>query len=211
MSIRNKTVGRLRAAAFVAVVSGLFFASLHASRRAPRLVSIGAINSRMNFSTVRVQGILESDARRLQGGSVLYKVADETGSLPVFLDRTSEGMLPKAGSRVDITGRLSVDIDNRASMRVHDSRQIKVLENSMWAFVCGRVSGVWKPEPGSRAPYRIALDRPEGSLEIIHWFKPKIDVTVGDRLEAEGILGFYKGRKQIKVSNPADMRLYPER
>ena len=210
MSRRNKTIRRLRAIAFVAVVSILFLASLFANRRAAPLVRIGDIKPSMNLSTVRVRGILEADTCRLQGGSMLIRVADETGSLPVFLDRALSGMLPKTGCGIDATGQLRVDASNRASMRVHDSRRIKILGNGLPTVVQGRVSEVWSPPPDSRAPYRIVLDRPEGSLDIVHWFPPEIQVAAGDWLEAEGVLGFYKGRMQLKVREAEDIRIQSE-
>lgn len=210
MSRRKKTIRRLRTAAFVAGVSTLFIASLVANRRAAPLVRIGDIKPRMNLSTVHVRGILEADISRLQGGSMLIRVADETGSLPVFLDCAPPDTLPKAGCGIDATGQLRVDAGNRVSMRIHDPRQIRILENVLPTIVHGQVSEVSEPPPDSRAPYRIVLDRPEGPLDIVHWFPPEIEVVAGDRLEAEGVLGFYKGRKQLKVGSPANIRLQPE-
>ena len=206
----SKAVKRLRTTLFVLVVSGLSLASLYASRRESSLVRIGDIKPIMNYSTVRVQGILESEARALRDGTVLYLLADETGSLPVFLNRAPEGKLPKAGSRVAATGRLSVSADNRMSMRVHGPGQIEVLENATPTIVRGRVAEVWSPPPDSRAPYRIILDRPEGRMEVVHWFMPEHQVVVGARVEVKGTLGFYKGRMQLKVRAAEDIRLHPE-
>jgi len=141
----SKAVKRLRTTLFVLVVSGLSLASLYASRREPSLVRIGDIKPVMNYSTVRVQGILESEARALRDGTVLYLLADETGSLPVFLRRAPEGKLPKAGSRVAATGCLSVGAGNRVSMRVQDPGQIEVLEHTAPTTVRGQVAEVWSP------------------------------------------------------------------
>ena len=47
-------------------------------------------------------------------------------------------------------------------------------------------------------------------MEVIHWFAPTHQVDVGARVEAEGVLGFYKGRIQLKVRAAEDIRLYPE-
>ncbi len=210
MSLRGKAIKRFRSVAFMVVVSGVFLASLYTSRREPPLVRIGEIKPAMNFSTVRVQGILESDARRLRGGSVFCRIVDETGSLPVFLNRAPAGELPGAGSYVAATGRLGTDAEGRATMRVHDAGQIEILESTAPTIVRGQVSKVWSPPPDSRAPYRISLARPEGPLEVIHWFAPECQVAVGDRLEAKGILGSYKGRLQLKVRRAADIRLQPE-
>jgi len=206
----SKAVKRLRALAFISIVSGLSLASLYASRREPPLVRIGEIKPIMNFSTVRVQGFLESEARTLRDGAVLYLIADETGSLPVFLNRAFEGKPPRAGTRVSATGGLSLGAGNQVSMRVPRPGQIKVLENAAPTIVRGQVAEVWSPPSDSRAPYRIILDRPEGRLEVVHWFAPEHQVAVGDRVDVKGTIGFYKGRMQLKVSHPGDVRLYPE-
>jgi len=209
VSLRAKTIKRLRTAAFVIAVSGLLLTSLYRSRRESPLVRIGEIKPVMNFSTVRVQGVLESDARALRDGAVLYLIADETGSLPIF-SRAHAEELPKAGNWVVATGRLSVGAGNQVRMHVHDAGQVEVLGKPDPTIVRGQVSEVWIPPSDSRAPFRIVLARPEGSLEIVHWFTPEHQMAVGDRLEAKGSLGFYKGRKQLKVHEVEDLRLHPE-
>ncbi|MCK4563054.1 MAG: OB-fold nucleic acid binding domain-containing protein [Verrucomicrobia bacterium] len=191
-------------------LSALFLLNLHLLRREPPLVCIGEIKAAMNFSKVRVRGVLKSDARMLRDGTVLYLIADETGSLPVFLNRAPTGKLPKAGNPVAATGRLSVGAGNQVRMRVHEAGQIEVLDNASPTTVRGRVAGVWVPSPDSKAPCRITLARPGGSLEIVHWFKPEHQVAVGEQLEIKGTVGFYKGRMQLKVQKPSDIRLHPE-
>lgn len=188
----------------------VFLFNLHLIRREPPLVRIGEIRPVMNFSKVRVEGLLKSDARILRGGTVLYTVADETGTLSVFLSRTPAGQLPKAGSRVAATGRLSMGSGNQIRMRTHDFDQIVVLETAVSTVVRGQVVEVRPPPMDSNAPYKIILTRPEGLLEIVHWFKPKDPVDVGVALEASGTLGFYKGRMQLKVRNAGDIRLQPD-
>ncbi len=160
----------------------------------------------MNFSKVRVQGVLKSDVRALRGGDVLYQIADETGSLSVFLHCAPAGGFPKAGSFVVASGRLSVGSGNQVRMRVQDIGQIEVLGNARPSVVRGQVAGVWAPPPDSNAPYKITLATPSGSLEVVHWFVPERKVVVGDGLEVKGILGFYNGRRQLKVRDPKDLR-----
>ncbi len=202
-------IKRLRTAAFVIAVSGLLLASLYTSRREPPLVRIGEIKPAMNFSTVRVQGVLESNARMLRDGAMLYLIADETGSLPIF-SRAPVEESPKAGNWVVATGRLSVGAGNQARMNVHDAGQIEVLGKPAPTIVRGQVSEVWSPPPDSRAPYRTVLARPEGSLEVVHWFAPEHQLAVGERVEIKGTIGFYKGRMQLKVRKAGDIRLHPE-
>ena len=159
---------------------------------------------------MRVRGVLKSDARMLRDGTVLYLISDETGSLPGFLNSAPTGKLPKTGSPVAATGRLSVGAGNQVRMRVHDAGQIKVLGNAVPTVVRGQVTEVWVPPPNSRAPCRISLARPGGSLEVVHWFKPGHQAAVGEQLEIKGTIGFYKGRMQLKVQKPSDIRLHPE-
>lgn len=183
----------------------MFLFNLYWVRREPPLVRIGEIKPSMNFSKVRVQGVLKSDARMLRGGDVFYLIADETDSLPVFLDGGSSEKLPKAGSCVAATGHLSVGAGNQVRMRVSAGGQVDVLENARPTVVRGQVAGVWVPPPESSAPYKIDLTLSGGSLEVVHWFVPERQVVAGDWLEVEGILGFYKGHRQLKVHDPEDI------
>ena len=200
----------LRHGAWIGVLVSLFLLNLQWIHREPTLVRIGEITPAMNFSKVRVQGVLKSDARALRGGDVLYLIADETGSLSVFLNCVPVEKLPEAGSPIAVTGRLSVGAGNQVRMRVHDAGQINVLESARPSIVRGQVAGIWAPPSDSNAPYKITLTFSGGSLEVVHWFVPEQQVTVGDSLEVEGTLGFYKGCRQLKVQNPSDIRLQPE-
>jgi len=165
----------------------------------------------MNFSKVRVQGVLKADARAMRGGAVLYLLADESGTLPVFLSRTPEGKLPRAGCRILATGRLNVGAGNQVRMRVQDTRQIVVEEVAGPTVVRGQVTKVWRSPKESNAPHKIFLSTPGGSLEVVYWFSPEQQVAVGNQIEVKGILGFYKGRKQLKVRKPSDIRIQSER
>jgi hypothetical protein len=207
---RVKSIKRLRTTAFVITVSALSLATLYAKRREPALVRIGEIKPHMNFSTVCVQGLLESEARVLRDGTILYLIADETGSMPAFLSRAPNGKLPRAGSRVAATGVLRRGGGGQVSMRVQGPGQIKVLGNAAPSIVAGLVVEVESPPPGSRAPYRIILDRPAGRIEVVHWFAPEQQASVGERVEATGTLGFYNGRMQLKVRKIGDIQRHPE-
>lgn len=200
-------LGLLRSGALTLVLTGLFLFNLHWARREPTLVRIGEIAPIMNFSKVRVEGVLKSDARTLRGGAVLYLIADETGSLPVFLNRSPSEKLHQAGSRISATGRLSIGTGNQVRLRVHDVRQIKMLEGATPTVVRGRVREVRPPPPDSNAPHKIILTTASGELEVVHWFNPAQKVAVGDQLEVKGAVGYYKGRLQLKVTTAGDIRL----
>jgi hypothetical protein len=216
----------LRIAALAVALGGLFLLYLHAVRRELPPVRIGDITPVMNFAAVRVRGVLASDARRLQSGSVLYVVDDGSGTLPVFFDPPAAETLPEAGSRISVAGRLSVSAGRAVRMHAHAVSQVSAQSQTIppeyagtppladitaerqgeHVTVRGRVSRRWNPRPGSRAPYRIILADPGGSLEVVHWFVPQHPTAIGDQLEITGIIGLYNNRIQLKVSDATDMR-----
>ncbi len=213
----------LRRAALAVAIGGLFLLHLYATHRELPLVRIGDITPVMNFATVRVQGVLESDARTLRSGSVLYVIDDGTGTLPLFLNRAPAGKLPRAGSRVAATGSLGVGASNKIRMSaqtvellgtagpeafVSDLKlsDITAEQQGERMTVCGRVSKVWKPRPGSKAPHKIVLEDSSGSLEVVHWFAPELRVEPGDILKIRGMVDLYKGRLQFKVWEAGDIQ-----
>ncbi|MCF7816516.1 MAG: OB-fold nucleic acid binding domain-containing protein [Kiritimatiellales bacterium] len=182
----------------------------------------------MNFSMVRVQGVLASDARLLRDGTVLYMVDDGTGTLSAFLGQSPPGNLPKEGSRIAVAGSLSVGAGNNIRMRVRSADDTEIdsgeppaafLSDSKLSdlaagqqgtrmTVCGTVSKVWSPAPGSKAPHKIVLSDPSGSLEVVHWFEPKHAIALGDELEIRGTVDVYKGRLQLKVWEAGDIAVF---
>ena len=214
----------LRRAALAVAIGGLFLLHLYATHRELPLVRIGEITPVMNFATVRVQGVLESDARTLRSGSVLYVIDDGSGTLPLFLNRAPAGKLPRAGNRVAATGSLSVGAGNKIRMSaqtvelldaavpdafVSDLKlsDITAKQKGDRMTVSGRVSKVWNPRPGSKAPHKIILADQSGSLEVVHWFAPERPVEVGDELEIRGMVDLYEGQLQLKVWEAKDIRV----
>ena len=193
---RQTTIRLLRVCAVTVGLAVLFLFDLHAVRREPPSIRIGDIKPFMNFSTARIEGLLLSDAKRLRGGAVYYLVADESGSLPVFLESGSPDELPRAGSRVAATGQLSVGSGNQIRLRVHDRAGVEVLEEEGPMQLRGRVAEVRVPSPGSNSPHKLLLSTPNGLWEVVHWFELGSPVAKGDMLEVEGIVGSYKGRLQ---------------
>ncbi len=212
----------LRIAALVVALGGLFLLHLYAVHRELPLVRIGEITPMMNFASVRVEGVLESDARRIRSGSLLYVVNDGTGTIPVFFDRSAGEKLPKAGTRVLVVGSLGVGAGNKVRL---SGQSIKLLPGAVETkeprlklsditpeqqgarmTVCGRVSKVWNPRPGSKAPHRIVLSDSSGSLDVVHWFVPELQVAVGDELEIRGTVGVYDGKVQLKVWQAEDIQ-----
>ncbi len=212
----------LRIAALVVALGGLFLLHLYATHRELPLVRIGEMTPMMNFATVRVEGVLESDARRIRNGSVLYVVDDGTGTIPVFIDRPEGEKLPKAGRRVSVVGSLGVGAGNQVRLSGQSvtllpgavetqTSELKLSDitpeqQGARMTVYGRVSKVWKPRPGSKAPHRIVLSDSSGSLDIVYWFVPEFKVAIGDELEIRGTVGVYDGSVQLKVWQAKDLQ-----
>ncbi|MDF7806751.1 hypothetical protein P4E94_04820 [Pontiellaceae bacterium B12219] len=214
---------RLRTAAVVVAIGGLFLLQLYAKKSEIPMVSIHQISPVMNFATVRVEGTLESDARNLRSGSQLYVIDDGTGTLAVFANDSTIEKLPGAGSRVAVTGNLNVGAGHEVRMQ---ARSVEVLDAPVAdgfisefrladitaeqvderITVFGTVSKVWKAEAGSKAPSKIILTDSSGSLEVVHWLKEPIEVEAGDSVEITGTVGLYREKLQLKLWNAEDFQ-----
>ena len=232
MRLFRKQTRQLLFRSFLGVVLvGLLVLNIRSVRREPPTLRVGEISPRMNFSTVRIQGILESAPRRLGDGSVLYMVDDGTGILPVFLTQLPSGDLPSAGSRIVATGVLSVGAGHNIRLRVRsvddvacgsveppleflsDTKlsDITAEQQGDRITVYGMVSRIWHPTAGSKAPHKITLADPGGSLEVVHWFEPKRVVALGDELKIRGTVDPYNGHLQLKVWEADDIRILARR
>ncbi len=208
----------------------IFLFNFYGAHREPPFIQIGEIKPIMNFSTVRVRGVLSSDPRKLQNDESLYIVDDGSGELPVFLIQSAGVKFPKAGSRVVVEGRLRLGADQAFRMRVQSSEQIVVIpfipmkekvgtsglaeitadRKGEYVTVYGQVSKVWSPRSGSKAPHKIVLTDPSGSLDVIHWFEPESMVALGDILKVRGTIDVYKTHPQLKVWKAEHIRLFSE-
>lgn len=223
---RSKSIKRLRTGLFVISVISLILISLRVSFRDPPLVRIGEIQPFMSLSTVRVEGRLESDARLLRDGGVFYRITDGSGHLPIFLSQLPVAPLPSAGSRIVVEGVLGLGTGSALRMNVQSAEQISIMpEEFMTDFklssitteqdgkrlrVYGRVVKIWHPGENSKAPHKIILADPSGSLEIIYWFDLKNIFQVGDSLQVYGTVGSYKERIQLKIWHSGDIQLFRE-
>ena len=209
----------LRITAMATALGGLLLLHLYSTHRELPLVGIGEISPVMNFATVRIQGTLESDARKLRGGSVLYVVDDGTGTLAAFADPPKEGQLPLAGSRIFLEGSLNVGAGDEVRM---NARSVVVAPVAVAGTkiaevtgerkgdrltVSGKVAKLWAPRAGSRAPHKIILEDDSGTLEVVHWLEDFPQVAVGDALEVRGSVDVYKQTVQLKVWDAADLHL----
>lgn len=212
----------LRLSAVVVAFGGLCLLHLYARSRELPVVRIAEISPVMNFANVRIAGTLESGARKLRSGSVLYVVDDGTGTIAVFADSASEGgSLPPGGSRVEVSGNLSVGAGNEIRMRAHrvdvvapgavngegeaSLSSIAAARKGERVTVCGRVSKVWRPDRGSKAPHKIVLADGGGTLEVVHWLEEPPIIVAGDRVKVSGTVGVYKDKVQLKVWETGDV------
>ncbi|HEY5652794.1 MAG TPA: hypothetical protein VIR63_00280, partial [Pontiella sp.] len=116
MGLSRKSKRLLRIIAPAAFFVFLILLQFHLSRRDPRRVCVDAISPFHNFSRVRVEGVLESGARRLRGGSVLYMVNDGSGTIAVF-DEQAVGVEAVKGTRISAEGYLNVGANNDVRLR----------------------------------------------------------------------------------------------
>ncbi len=202
-------------------ILGLFLLHLYAIQRDLPAVSIAEISPHMNFASVKIMGVLESDARPLRSGTVLYVINDGTGTIPVFLNNTDVRNLPEKGCFVEATGNLSVGAGNKIRMSARAVARVSSRSGSLARTVStpvklnelsarqagtrlrvrGRVENRVEPPPGSKAPHKMTLADQTGNIEVVHWFEPAQSWQVGDHLEAFGIVDIYKGKLQLKVQS----------
>lgn len=201
----------------------LLLLQLWANQRDVPLVEIDQIAPKMNYRTIRVEGVLETAARAMSSGAVLYVVNDGTGTLAVFSNEIPEEALPRAGSRVTATGNLSIGVGHQVRLQV---RHVELLEepitdNFISEFrlatitpqlagdritLVGYVSKIWTPRAGSRAPHKIIVKDPSATLEVIHWLKRPPDVHVGQAVEITGIVGLFEGKLQLRLRRTDDLK-----
>ncbi len=207
--IRRKRLFRVALPALL--VAGFAWFRLGCACREIPLIRVGGIRPAMNFSTVRVDGVLESDARRLHAGGAIYWIDDGTGTIAVFAGSPSGAGLPRAGSRVSAVGSLGVGPDGDIRLQA-ETVELKLLGGITTAqqgermSVTGRVSRVRAPRTGSRAPHRILLDDGRGTLHVVHWLTNAPLLKSGDRLEVRGRVDLYEGCVELRVFEATDLR-----
>ncbi|NNJ71402.1 MAG: hypothetical protein HKP10_08990 [Kiritimatiellales bacterium] len=73
--------------------------------------------------------------------------------------------------------------------------------------VCGRVSRIWSPPAGSKAPHRIVLTDQSGSLDVVHWLPNPPAADIGDVMEVKGQVQVYNDQVQLKLLNPENVSI----
>lgn len=212
----------IRFTVFVAVMAGLFFFQIVHSSKKPTDIRIREISPLLNFSTVRVEGVLERGAKKMKSGAVLYLINDGTGTLAAFDSTLQAGELPRDGCRVAAVGSLSVGIGNDRRLNIHTIDLMESGSDESMKGLCGHASScvgqriavtgtvfrAWVPEKGSRAPYKLVLKDNSGELDVVHWLSGVPEIRAGDTVEVSGVVNRYQGNLQVKVFAPGDIRLH---
>ncbi len=182
----------------------------------------------MSFSSVRIEGVLDADARKLSNDSVFYVINDGTGTISTFASPPPNEKLPMIGSHVSVVGNISIGAGNEIRLQARLGEYVVVIsEPVIEPFVSefdladitaeqagermtvyGRVSNIWYTQEGSRAPTKIVLRDDSGSLSIVHWLKESPDIQPGDELKITGTVNLYKGRLQLKLWSATDIQPY---
>lgn len=210
----------LRMAVWGAFMAAVVWGSLYSARRDPPLVKISAITPLMSFSSVRIEGVLEADAREMRGGEMFYWVGDGSGTMAVFARQKPSGCHPLAGDRVSVVGCPLIGADGSFRLRAQTVEIQSSVDRSAKSkrvdidpgqkgervTVSGRVSAVWTPPVGSRAPHKIVLEMDGGLLDVVHWLDDAPNVEAGDVVEVHGSIDIYKGKVELKVWEAGDIR-----
>lgn len=189
----------------------------------PALVRINELTTHSSFSTVRIHGVLEQNARQLDNGAVFLLVNDGSGTLAVFCEDEDADETIWAGSVVEVSGSVIVDAKGRRRMRVHSNEGVVVLENpdrfgrsiasiskadsGCMKSVQGRIIRLWSPPEQSNAPHIIVIRDCSGVLTIVHWLDGIPSLQMGDSIEVSGRVGFYKEKLQLKLMSSDGLHL----
>lgn len=213
----------LRAGAVLLLMLGLMAVFHGINRRPRRLIAIGDIKPYMNFRKVRVDGELVKPARLLPSGSVLYVLNDGTGQLAVFAPVPENRIFYAAGTRLRAVGSLRAGAGHNIRLQASRVEPIDVPDAAFWSevrladiradkagdtvTVYGRVSKVWKPEAGSKAPHKVVLEDPGGRLAVIHWLDDPPGLKPGDVVEVTGRVQVYDGAVELRVYDESSIQL----
>lgn len=176
--------------------------------------AIGDLEPIHGFSRVRLSGELTRPPIRLGDGAMMFPLDDGTGSLAVFVETRIDGPQPKGGDRVEVEGYLYVGAGADRRLRVTESSWVRVErkeasflgETGAQVVARGTVVRTWRPEEGSRAPYRISMETEAGEVEIVHWLPKLTEPRTNTVIEVTGRVDEYRGEKRIKLYAGEDLR-----
>ena len=158
----------MRRAIWLAVLIGVFLLNRYVAHQAPKTQLIGSLKPWQVFSVVQVEGVLLAPVRELKSGGWFGQLADESGTVFLFLKQWPTSIQNKAGTQIVARGRLL--FNQRHSMRLQASSVKKRPEKSV--VLHGRISSLLAPPEHSKAPWRIRLEGLAQPIELIFWFSP---------------------------------------
>ena len=223
----------IRWAAVLLATVGLFLLFLMAKHREIPLVKLGEVKPTMNFAQIRVEGVVDSDARTFRtGGGMGFNFSDGTGTIMVFISQkqaqemAEKNLVPKAGDQVNFAGGLNI-ADDKSSMRLlsveefHLTRapaaavrlaDITTAMKGTSVTVAGKVLDLFPPPADSKRPYALKLKDDSGEQTLNFWqaeydqIQGK-DVLNGAYVRARVSVAAYQDKLQLKLAAGQDLEI----
>lgn len=223
----------LRWAAVLLATIGLFLLFLMAKHREIPLVKLGDVKPTMNFAQIRVEGVVDSDARTFRsGGGMGFNFSDDTGTIMVFISQrqakemTEKNLVPKAGDQVNFAGGLNI-ADDKSSMRLLSVDEFRLTRapaatvrladittamKGSSVTVSGKVMDLFPPPADSKRPYALKIKDESGEQTLNFWqaeydqIQGK-DVLVGAFVRARVSVAAYQDKLQLKLAAGQDLEI----
>ncbi len=223
----------IRWAAVLLSTVGLFLLFLMAKHREIPLVKLGEVKPTMNFAQIRVEGVVDSDARTFRtGGGMGFNFSDGTGTIMVFISQkqaqemVEKNLVPKAGDQVNFAGGLNI-ADDKSSMRLLSVDEFRLTRAPAVAVrladittamkgtsvtVAGKVLDLFPPPADSKRPYALKLKDDSGEQTLNFWqaeydqIQGK-DVLNGAYVRARVSVAAYQDKLQLKLAAGQDLEI----
>ena len=223
----------IRWAAVLLATVGLFLLFLMAKHREIPVVKLEDVKPTMNFGQIRVDGVVESDARTFRtGGGMGFNFSDGTGTIMVFISQkqaqemVERNLVPKAGDQVNFAGGLNIS-DDRASMRLLSVDEFRLIRapaanvrladvttamKGTSITIAGKVMDLFPPPADSKRPYALKLKDESGEQTINFWQTEydqiaNKDVLVGAFVRARVSVAAYQDKLQLKLAAGQDLEI----
>ena len=223
----------IRWAAVLLSTVGLFLLFLMAKHREIPLVKLGEVKPTMNFAQIRVEGVVDSDARTFRtGGGMGFNFSDGTGTIMVFISQkqaqemVEKNLVPKAGDTVNFAGGLNI-ADDKSSMRLLSVDEFHLIRAPAVAVrladittamkgtsvtIAGKVVDLFPPPADSKRPYALKLKDDSGEQTLNFWqaeydqIQGK-DVLNGAYVRARVSVAAYQDKLQLKLAAGQDLEI----
>jgi len=179
----------------------LFYFDYYTAHQTPKKQLIGTLKPWQTFSQVQVQGILLTSPRELKSGGWFGQLADESGTIFLFVRKWPLKIPKQSGIQLLVKGRLTINKDRRMSLQALSITQIP--KNKI--KLSGRIIALKKPKKGSKLPYQIRLQNSTQPLDIVFWFHPSQSLSTGMTVKVIGVLNIYKEQLQLQLKHPKDL------